>query len=401
MNCKKCGNVLKQGDKVCSNCGESVDLAEDLANIKEEKNVKNEKSNNALIIILIVIVLLIISFMVYASILKYNNNDNGVNTPNNPEDSLDNNPENNYDENGQEVNYVLNYELANVYEPITDTKIKIEDSVLSSAIIMEIDDNKNVGYYFDDCSQNCEPTIININDEQAKYIAFVNQGYTSRFIYAILTEEGNIYTGNIDNTMVEAANKVETDNTFVNITYGSINRTEENGKAESILGITGSNDYYNVLYCPNIKSGDYLTYSYYSDISDVNNPNHEYVLIYNAGFLSYLSISMPFDAQRCENYNYNQYIVNSNNERIQAQVVLYNDGFYILGIDDYLYKLTSTKNGDNYVADLYSFKKVQGYSYQQDSADIRSITFKYDDGTEETLEDTYGNVQIVMFEENK
>ncbi len=402
MNCKKCGNVLKPEDKVCSNCGEPVNNVDSSTikqeNLGEAKNVNNKKSNKALIAILVFLLLIICGFLVYAIIIKYNNSNNEPTTPDTPNTSIDNNIDDNNNQNNnydsENVNYVLNDKLVDVYKPITDTKIKTEDT----GIIVEIDENKNVGYYLEECGQNCEPTMININGEQAKYITSVSYGVASMYYYIILTEEGNIYKGDINDTIVGEAEKFETDNKFVNITYGG-NRVEQSDKARSVLGVTNNNDYYNIVYCSNTKSGDYLTYSYYSDISDPNNTKKEYVLIYKDGFLSYLSISSSLDAQLCDNYNYNQYIVNSNNERIQAQVVLYSNGFYILGTDGYLYKLTATKNGDNYVAELYSSKKVESYSYEEGYAYIRSITFEYNDKTEETIEDTYGNAQIVMVKE--
>lgn len=400
MNCKKCGTVLNSEDKVCSNCGEPVNLDESISkqkDLEEEKRNNNKNSNNILIIILVFILLVICGFLIYAFIIKYTNNEvenNKSNIPNNSDNVLDNNIENDNNQNNNEVNYVLNNQISNAYEPITTTRIKTEDT----GIIMEIDSNKNVGYYFENCGQNCESTTININGEHAKYVTISSYGVAAMYHYIILTEEGNIYKGSINHTIVEEAKKIESDNKFVNITNGGDLRVEQSQKSKSVLGITSENDYYDVIYCPNVKSGNYLAYSYYSDISDVNNTKSEYVLIYNDGFLSYLSITEPFDAQRCDNYNYNQYIVNSNNEKIQAQVVLYNNGFYILGTDGYLYKLSSTKNGDNYVADLYSSKKVENYSYEQGNAYIRSITFEYDDKTDETIEDVYGNVQIVMVE---
>ncbi len=454
MQCKKCGTIIKDGEKFCGNCGEvvtqvnnnlnannqsvnnqgvqsvqptsvntnqstiqqqptSVNVSQDtlsqqqiISNTNQEaiveqptsdwigdnnKKDNKKKSNIGIIIFLIIIIALSVGGVFYF----LNNNESKQKNNQNDDSSLDNSVnDNNNDNNNGKVNYVLNDKLANVYKPITDTKIKTEDT----GIIVEINANKNVGYYLENCGQNCEPTMININGEHAKYITSVSYGVAAMYYYVILTEEGNIYKGDINNTIVGEAKKFETDNKFVNITYGG-NRVEQSGKARSVLGITNNNDYYNIVYCSNTKSGDYLTYSYYSDISDPNNTKKEYVLIYKDGFLSYLSISSSLDAQLCDNYNYNQYIVNSNNERIQAQVVLYSNGFYILGTDGYLYKLTATKNGDNYVAELYGSKKVESYSYEQGYAYIRNITFEYNDKTEETIEDTYGNVQIVMVKE--
>ena len=399
MNCKKCGNALKPEDKVCSNCGEAVDSSID---IQEGKNINNKKINKAVIVILILLVLFIIGFMVYASIIKYTNNSNEPNTPNNPDSSLDNNIEDNNDQDNKEVNYVLNAELANIYEPITDTKIKIEDNVLTPAIIMEIDENKNVGYYFEDCGQNCDPTIININGEQAKYITYLSRGYAGAFGYIILTEEGNIYEGDITNSSgVSAAKVVASDHKFVNIVRGGY-RVEANGKSGSILGVTSDNSYYNIIYCPNTKGGDYLSYIMYYDYSDIQNMPTEYILIYNDGSISYFkNVTSYGGGPYCDNYDYYQYIVNANNEKIQAQVVFYKDGFYILGTDGYLYKLTEKKIGNNYIAELYNSNKIEKYSYEQKGYLIKSITVEYNDGKKLIFDNLQSRgTQIVMIEKN-
>ena len=93
-------------------------------------------------------------------------------------------------------------------------------------------------------------------------------------------------------------------------------------------------------------------------------------------------------------------MVNTNNEKIKAQFVFYKEGFYILATDGYLYKLTSTKTENNYVAELYNSNKVSKYSYNQEYARIDSITVDYVDNTNEVFDNllSSGGVQIVMVE---
>lgn len=405
MNCKKCGKDLSPEDKICSNCGEPVEFLENNSNLKEvQSKFDNRKNNKTLITLLIILIVIICVFLIYIFMVKYNNDQqitNNVKDNNDVKNStLDDNNKTNNEPNNVSNTYILNDQFVHIYDPITDTKIKIEDNIISPAIIIEIDENKNVGYYFENCDQNCIPTLIDINGEHAKSITSVSQGYAAAFVYVILTEEGNIYEGNINATKVDIAKKVETTNKFVNITHGGY-RVEATSKIGSILGITDDNSYYNVIYCPNIKSGNYVTYINYYDYSDPYNAKYEYVLVYDDGFISYLNFASSMSDQHCENYDYNQYIVNSNNEKIRAQVVFYKDGFYILATDGYLYKLTSSKIENNYIAELYNSKKVSKYSYNQENVLIDSIIFEYTDNTNETFDNLQSRgAQIVMVKES-
>ncbi|MCI8777985.1 MAG: zinc ribbon domain-containing protein [Bacilli bacterium] len=403
MNCKKCGKGLNPKDKVCSNCGEPVFLENSSNPKKINDEMGSRKQNRILIILLVVLVVIICVFLGYVFVIKYNNDQqitNNVKDNNNvKDDNPDDNNQVNNEPNSASPTYILNEQLAHIYDPITDTKIKIEDNIISPAIIIEIDENKNVGYYFEDCGQNCIPTLIDINDEHAKSITYVSQGYEDAFVYVILTEEGNIYQGNINGTKVDVAKKIEATNKFINITHGGY-RVEATNKIGTVLGITDDSSYYNVIYCPNIKSGNYVAYvNYYSD-SDPYDIEYEYILAYDDGSISYLNFKSSMLDQRCENYDYDQFVVNTNNEKIKAQFVFYKEGFYILATDGYLYKLTSTKTENNYVAELYNSNKVSKYSYNQEYARIDSITVDYVDNTNEVFDNllSSGGVQIVMVE---
>ena len=47
MYCKKCGNLLKDGDKFCTNCGSAIEVKssveqnQNVNNVSKKKNVKN------------------------------------------------------------------------------------------------------------------------------------------------------------------------------------------------------------------------------------------------------------------------------------------------------------------------------------------------------------------------
>ncbi len=396
MYCKKCGNSLKSGDKICSHCENPIE-------IESSQNIINNKKNNGIVILLTILVFFLITFLVYCFYIKYNSDKQITNDikDNSVIDNVENddNQDNNGSSNGL-TNYILNDQLAHIYTPITDTKIKIEDSSINPAVIMEIDASKNVSFYNDNCGDNCNKQFIYINDEPAKYITYLGNGDAGIFNYIILTNDGNVYKGDITTNGVSDATKVETEQRFVNIVSGGY-RVETDGETDSILGVASDNSYYNIEYCPNTKSGNYLSYIKGYDSSNINDQKNEYILIYNDGSISYLNkIMNNAEQSHCDNYDYYQYIVNSNNEKIQAQLVFYKDGFYILGTDGYLYELTSNKIENNYIAVLHSSKEISTYRYNQIGMLIDSITIEYTDNTNETFDNLQSRgAQIVMVKE--
>ena len=102
--------------------------------------------------------------------------------------------------------------------------------------------------------------------------------------------------------------------------------------------------------------------------------------------------------------DYESYIVDEKSNIIYAKMIFNNKNsdIYIISFDNYIYKLTTDKSGENYIAKKYNnslIKEIKNInSVLENKNSFSSITVSYENGKNENFEVAGWATQII-FEE--
>ena len=448
MKCLNCGELINENESFCGNCGNVVkkenDISDNINNVETTQSIstneivsnKQPKKNNSSKILIIVSILLLIVLLIVGIIYFINKDKDLKNNDNQNIEEKDNKNGNSSDENKKDnenigSNYVLADNIKQKLSPITTTSIVLNfekndyfniDETFD--LELKVDSNKNL---IANCSNNkCNNEVINLNGEKAKYIDYSGPSYGS-YMVIVLTEEGNFYYSSVSSNNHNFT-KIDSKYRFVNF-YNSEIYLESSLQGRQ--GGRGGSPYYLV----GITSDDkYVTVFSQTELVQqkskliVSTLNDNSIYIYIDGKVRYNNLENSSEkynscinkntnnnssdilnngiTQKCtqEMLDYESYIVDEKSNIIYAKMIFNNKNsdIYIISFDNYIYKLTTDKSGENYIAKKYNnslIKEIKNInSVLENKNSFSSITVSYENGKNENFEVAGWATQII-FEE--
>ena len=452
MKCPNCGKLINDNESFCGNCGNVVkkenDISSNINNVETTQNIstneivsnKQPKKNNSSKILIIVSILLLIVLLIVGIIyfinkdkdLKNNDNQNIEEKDNKNDNSSDENKKDNVKDNDNFIvptNYVLSSSMQKIkanYEPITTTRTEVGN------LVFEINSEKKLVMSCNDNS--CDRQFIDLNGESAKYVGSTSSGYANLYYVCVFTEQGNLYEIFFDVTKLDMQPRKTLENLvgftlipfICKVSLMNALTNSSDGKGPGILGLTSDNKYVeknSSIFLD--KSNLILTQNsfYY-----LNKGKSEYVFIYEDGKLLYISDEEYNNCieqnsknnkndvidsniiNKCANQVINNLplIVDEKSNIIHARFGFFDENgiYYIISLDNNIYKLTNDKSGGNYIAKKYNnspIKEIKDISMSDvDRGWFSSITVVYNNNNKEETFKTNRNgnwSSQIIFEE--